>query len=163
MIQLLCQFFALWWILWILEHDLMLTGLVNKECGSFFRCKIKSHLTNLLVSAISCHFIITTLMKSLHLMENLSSLPLAWRFYKFSVRFWFDTSSLFTKVVPELEPEQKCLHTYIFMIFLIFLINICHNPIENTARNCMYIYPAWKKTKKVLKTVNMFHQLETFK
>ena len=144
MIQLLCQFFALWWILWILEHDLMLTGLVNKECGSFFRCKIKSHLTNLLVSAISCHFIITTLMKSLHLMENLSSLPLAWRFYKFSVRFWFDTSSLFTKVVP----EQKCLHTYIFTIFLTFLINICHNPIENKARNCKYVCPAWKKTKK---------------
>ena len=83
---------------------------------------------------------------------NLSSLPIAWRFDKFSVRFWFDTSSLFTsnftRNITKVVPEQKCLHTYVFTIFLTFLINICHNPIENTARNCMIVHPAWKKTWK---------------
>ena len=63
MIQLLCQFFPLRWILWLLGHDLRLIVLDSKESGSFFRCKIKSHLTNLLGSAISCHLIITTPMK----------------------------------------------------------------------------------------------------
>ena len=42
---------------------LRLTGLDSKESGSFFKCEIKSHLTNLLVSTISCHSNITTLKK----------------------------------------------------------------------------------------------------
>ena len=65
MIQLICHFFLSdgYYDFWDMIWGWLDLSLDSKESGTFFKCKIKSHLTNLLGSAILCHFIITTLMK----------------------------------------------------------------------------------------------------